>query len=195
MSALPASQKTWTVDEYLAFERSSAEKHEFFQGEIFAMAGASREHNLIVSNINAELRNLLRKRPYEVYPSDMRIMIPATGLYTYPDVSVVCGGPLFDDDQNDTLLNPQVIFEVLSENTERYDRGKKFENYRSIPSLAEYVLVSQDAILVEHYARQPDGAWLLREFRQGSKLALAAIGCEIAVDEIYLKVFQAQPPA
>ncbi len=189
MRAEPAEKRIWTAQEYLAWERLQPTKHEFFQGEIFAMAGATREHNLLVGNVVAELRNALRKKPCEVYPSDMRSNIPATGLYTYPDAVVVCGKPEFADEAHDTLLNPKVLVEVLSESSESYDRGKKFEQYRSVASFSEYVLVAQDQVLVEHFSRQPDGSWLLREARAGGRITLPSIDCTIEVDEIYLKVF------
>jgi Uma2 family endonuclease len=189
MSAEPAEKRIWTAPEYLAWERVQPTKHEFFQGEIFAMAGATREHNLVVLNIGAELRNALRTKPCEVYPSDMRSKIPATGLYTYPDAIVVCGTPEFEDEVHDTLLNPKVLVEVLSGSSESYDRGKKFEQYRSIASLSEYILAAQDQVLVEHFSRQPDGSWLLREARAGGRITLPSIDCVIEVDEIYLKVF------
>ena len=189
MSAEPAEKRSWTVEEYLSWERLQPTKHEFFEGEIFAMAGATREHNLLVLNIGAELRNALRKTPCEVYPSDMRVKIPATGLYTYPDDVVVCGKAEFEDDKLDTLLNPKVLVEVLSESSEAYDRGKKFEQYRSIPSFTEHLLVAQDQALIEHYSRQADDAWLLREARLGGQLELPSIGCVLQVAEIYMKVF------
>ncbi|MFS8071752.1 MAG: Uma2 family endonuclease, partial [Byssovorax sp.] len=182
MNAEAARKTTWTPEEYLAWERSSDEKHEYFDGEVFAMAGASEEHNLIVTNIVATLWIALRQRPCKVYPSDLRVKIPSTGLYTYPDASVLCDRPEFEDDAADTLLNPQIIFEVLSDSTEDYDRGTKFKHYRSIPSFREYVLVSQTEILVEHSIRQEDGSWLLRDHGAGGRLVLASIGCEIAVD-------------
>jgi Uma2 family endonuclease len=189
MNAEVAQKRKWTPAEYLAAERSSPLKHEYCDGEMFAMAGATEAHNLIVANVVGELRSALRQRPCKVYPSDMRVKIPATGLYTYPHASGVCHRPEFEDDEADTLLNPQVIFEVLSDSTEDYDRGTKFKNYRSIPSLRDYVLVSQAEVLVEHFVRQPDGSWLLREHRAGAQVELASIGCTVAVDELYLKVF------
>ena len=187
----------WTAAEYLAWERSSPEKHAYCDGEIFAIAGASEEHNLIVANIVGELRAALRPSLCKVYPSDMRVKIPATGLYTYPDASALCHRAVFEDDQADTLLNPEVIFEVLSDSTEDYDRGTKFKNYRSVPSFREYVLVSQAEILVEHFVRQPDGSWLLREHHAGERIELVSLGCALAVDELYLKVLGAEtaPPA
>lgn len=197
MSAEAAERKTWTPEEYLAWERTSELKHELFQGEVFAMAGASREHNLIVSNAIRVLGNALLDRPCEVYPSDLRVKIQATGLYTYPDASVVCGRPEFEDNVADTLLNPNVIFEVLSESTEGYDRGKKFRQYRTITSLRDYVLVAQDTIQVEHFRRKADGSWSLREAGAGGRLALESIGCDLAVDELYRKVFDREglPPS
>jgi Uma2 family endonuclease len=189
MNGEAAPRRTLTPAEYLTAERSSPQKHEYHDGEMFAMAGASEAHNLIVANVVGELRAALRQRPCKVYPSDMRVRIPATGLYTYPDASVVCQKAQFEDEQADTLLNPQVIFEVLSDSTEDYDRGTKFKNYRRLPSLRDYVLVSQGEILVEHFIRQPDGSWLLREHHLGERVELASIGCAISVEELYLKVF------
>jgi Uma2 family endonuclease len=191
VNAGAAAKRSWTSAEYLAAERASPTKHEFFDGEIFAMAGASFEHNKIVGNLVGELRSALRHRPCDVTPSDLRVKVPATGLYTYPDVTVLCGDPLFEDDGRDTLLNPTVLVEVLSESTEGYDRGKKFRNYRSIATFREYVLVAQDGVAVERYTRGDDGVWSLHESGAGERLVLASIGCEIAVDEIYLKVFPA----
>ncbi len=192
MSAMPAAKKKWTPEEYLAWERLQPEKHEYHGGEVFAMAGATFEHNLIVANTCAELGAALRQKPCRVCASDLRVKIPATGLYTYPDATVVCGRPEFEDDTLDTLLNPLVLVEVLSESTQDYDRGTKFTNYRTIPSLRDYVLVATDEILVEHYMREEDGSWVLREHRAGERFAIASVGCEIAVDEIYLKVFDDQ---
>jgi len=189
MSAMAAEKKSRTAQEYLAWERQQPEKHEFHDGEVFAMAGATFEHNQIVINVGAELRSALRDKPCRVCASDLRVRVPATGLYTYPDASVVCGRPEFEDGSLDTLLNPLVLVEVLSESTQDYDRGTKFTNYRTIPSLREYVLISSDQVLVEHYTRGDDGLWVLRDHRAGARLALPSVGCELAVDELYLKVF------
>src|SRR5205085_5334550 len=120
----------YTPEEYLILERQAEYKSEYFNGEIFAMTGASRRHNLVAANVLASLHGQLRKRPCEVYSSDMRVKVSPTGLYTYPDVVVVCNDPLFDDKQKDTLLNPTVLIEVLSKSTASYDRGEKFEHYR-----------------------------------------------------------------
>ncbi len=132
-----------TPEEYLAIERRSETRNEYLDGEMVAMTGGSRNHNLIVMNIGRELSLQLKKRPCEVYASDQRVRIPATGLYTYPDVVVVCAEPRFEDEELETLLNPTLLIEVLSPTTEAYDRGKKFEHYQTIPSLSEYLLVSR----------------------------------------------------
>ncbi|MEK6608712.1 MAG: Uma2 family endonuclease [Myxococcota bacterium] len=189
MSSGPAARAKVRPEEYLAMERASAERHEYFQGDVFAMAGGSRAHSLIGANIVVALSNALRDRPCEVHGSDMRVKIEATGLYTYPDATVVCGQARLEDAVGDTLMNPLAIFEVLSDSTESYDRGRKFEQYRTVPSLAAVVLVSQKQPHVEHFARQTDGSWTLREARAGQNLHLPALGCEVAVDALYLKVF------
>ena len=173
--------------EYLAFERESTERHEYFRGEVYAMAGGSEAHNLIAANILRELGNALHDRPCYAYGSDMRVK--AGELYTYPDVSALCGDRRFEDEAiRDTLLNPGALVEVLSDTTEAYDRGRKFDAYRSIPSLVDYVLVSQAQRLVEHFARQKDGSWILHVLRAGERLRLGSLQCDLAVDEIYLKV-------
>jgi len=178
-----------TPEEYLALERKAEHKSEYHNGEIFAMAGASERHNLIVANVIAELRAGLKRRDCKVYPSDMRLKIPSTGLYTYPDVIVVCHKPQFDDEHKDTLLNPTLVVEILSESTEAYDRGKKFEHYRKIESLAEYLLISQDSHKIEYYSRQPENQWLLSEITGlQNTVKLATIGCELVLAEVYDKV-------
>lgn len=179
----------YTPEEYLALERQVEDKSEYFNGEICAMTGASRRHNLVAANILAALHSQLRKRPCEVYSSDMRVKVSTTGLYTYPDVVVVCGEPLFDDKQKDTLLNPVVLIEVLSKSTASYDRGEKFEHYRKLDSLAEYLVIAQNKYHVEHYVRQPDKRWLLSETDDEQQtIHLAAIECDLVVADIYDKV-------
>lgn len=176
-------------EEYLEIERQAAYKSEFFNGEMFAFAGANREHNLIAGNIFSNLHQQLRRKACEVYPGDMRVKVNATGLYTYPDLVVVCGKPHFEDNESDTLLNPIVIVEVLSPSTESYDRGTKFEHYRTIDSLTDYLLVAQDKIHVEHYVRQSDRSWLFSEYKSAEeKIQIASIGCELSVAEVYEKV-------
>ena len=178
-----------TPEEYLAAERASETRSEYFAGEILAMTGASRVHNLIVLNIGAELRAQLRGWPCEAYVEGMRVNVTAAGLYTYPDVVVVCGEPEFEDEQVDTLLNPTLIVEVLSPSTERYDRGRKLEYYRKIPSLAEYVLVSQDARRIEWYTRQESGLWSYRDTEEGQlSVDLTSVDCTLPLDEVYDRV-------
>jgi Uma2 family endonuclease len=187
--AQPADKHPMTPAEYLVWERDQLEKHEYHAGEVFAMARATREHNLVVAAVVTRLTLALAERPCEVYPSDRRVYVPLTGLYTYPDASVACEPPELDVTGGvDTLKNPTVVVEVLSPSTEAYDRGKKFEQYRALPSLRDYVLVASTEVLVEHYARRPDGSWLFREHRAGGRLALS-IGAEVGVDELYWKVF------
>jgi Uma2 family endonuclease len=178
-----------TPDEYLAIERRNEYKSEYVDGEMVAMTGASRRHNIINVNIVGELGRQLRGRPCEVYASDMRVRIPTTRAYMYPDVVIVCGEPRLEDDYLDTLLNPTVLVEVLSESTERYDRGKKFSFYRTIESLAEYVLVAQDEYRVEQYAKQPDGRWLLTDHRSTEDVVeLASVECTLRLSDVYEKV-------
>ena len=175
--------------EYLRLERQAEYKSEYLNGEIFAMSGASRKHNLLTTNISTSLNQQLRGRPCEVYASDMRVKVTATGLYTYPDVVVVCGEPQLEDDYLDTLLNPPVLVEVLSKSTERYDRIAKSSYYRTLDSLAEHLLVAQDEIRLEQYVRQPDGQWLLYDYRSPDDVAeLKSIGCTLALRDVYDKV-------
>ena len=190
-----ATKIRFTPQEYLALERKSETRNEYYNGEIVAMAGASREHNLTVANLLRDIGNQLEDRPCESYPSDMRVFIEATGLYTYPDVSVVCGEPRFQDREVDTLLNPTVIVEVLSPSTEAYDRGDKFRHYRRIDSLREFVLISQDRMMVERYTRQGKD-WVLSEMTDPDQvLKLESIGCQIPLDRIYAKIKFPEPGA
>jgi Uma2 family endonuclease len=176
-------------EEYLAIERHAETRSEYLDGEMFAMTGGSRKHNLIVTNVVRELSLQLKKRPCEVYPNDQRVRIPETGLYTYPDIVVVCGEPRFEDESFDTLLNPVLIVEVLSHTTEAYDRGKKFESYRTIDSLAEYVLVAQNEPRVEQFLRQDGNQWLFTAVAGlDATLSLSSIQCGLALAEIFDKV-------
>jgi Uma2 family endonuclease len=186
-----AAVKTrYTPEQYLALERKSPDKHEYHDGSIFAMAGASRRHNLIAGNLYREVSSQLRDRPCEAYIGDMRVCVAPTGLYTYPDVVAVCGEPRFQDSELDTLLNPNVIIEVLSPSTEADDRGSKFAHYRRLESLREYVLVAQDRVRVERFTRQGEGdEWLLSELSHPEDvLRLASIACDVPLSEIYAKV-------
>jgi Uma2 family endonuclease len=191
-----ATVPCYTAAEYLAFERRSTDRHEFFKGEIFAMSGGSRYHSRITANLARELGNALADSPCAVNSGDLRIACP-TGLFTYPDLSVDCGEPKLLDGVKDTLLNPVLIVEVFSPSTERYDRTIKFDHYRTIPSLREYVLVSQDSPRVEHYARQQDADhWLLTTINDPQGVVpFPALDCAIPMAEIFAKVeFSPEPP-
>ncbi len=189
MGQAQKSTNPLTPEEYLALEREAGYKSEYYAGEIFAMAGASIAHSLICVNISSELRAQLKKKPCRVFNSDMRAKVEASGLYTYPDVSVVCGEARFDDNVFDTLLNPVLIVEVLSKSTEGYDRGVKFKHYRQIDSLKEYVLVSQDHQRLERFERKSATEWLFSEaWRPEDKLTLSSIGCSLSIEEVYDKV-------
>ncbi|ETW97561.1 MAG: hypothetical protein ETSY1_22160 [Candidatus Entotheonella factor] len=183
-----------TSEAYLAFERAQRDaKHEFLDGEIIAMAGASRQHVRIVANLVASLITQMRWRPCDTYSSDMRVKIPATGLYTYPDVIALCHEPRFEDDTLDTLLNPSVIIEVLSPSTESYDRGIKFTHYRSIEELQLYILVAQDKPQIEIFRRQVNGDWLLSVVEGlEARVSLDAIGCDLALADVYERVIEAE---
>jgi Uma2 family endonuclease len=178
-----------TVTEYLALERKSETKSEFLNGEMIAMAGASRKHNLISGNVVVALHAQLRGKSCEVFANTMRVRVAATDLFTYPDVVVACGLPEMDDAEDDTLLNPKLIVEILSKSTEDYDRGTKFAHYRTLPSLADYVLIAQNSVHVEHFTRQGDGRWLLSETDDpAGVLDLPSIGCRLALADVYERV-------
>ena len=178
-----------TPEEYLAIERAAEYKNEYVKGEIFAMTGASRKHNLIVANISGELRQQLKGKPCEAYPGEMRVKAPASHSYVYPDVVVVCGEPQFEDSYFDTLLNPTLVVEVLSKSTESYNRLAKSAYYRTIESLDEYLLVAQEEYRVEQYIKQPDGRWLLSDVRSlDTMLELDSIGCSLALRDLYDRV-------
>ena len=178
-----AEKRRYTPEEYLAFKRASETRHEYLNGEIFAMVGGSRDHYQIVSNLLSYLRPRLREKGCEVFQSDMRVKVSPSGLYTYPDVVIVCGEP---ERENDTLLNPNVLIEVLSPSTENYDRGAKAEQYRTLSSLKAHVLVSQDRYHVEVFSRQPENTWLLNEIsREEDSLHLPTLDFSIPMSEVY----------
>ncbi len=181
-----AHKLTYTFAEYLALERASEAKHELVNGEIFAMAGGTPEHGRLAANMIAALLVQLRGRPCAAFTSDVLIRVRATGLTTYPDLSVVCGRLERDPADANVLVNPTVLVEVLSDGTEAYDRGEKFAHYRRIPSLQEYVLVSQNEPRIEVFRRNDDGkSWTLHVAEATETATLASIGCEVAVDEVY----------
>ena len=178
-----------TEAEYLELERLAEFKSEFFDGELFAMAGGTPRHSRIGTNLSAEFSNRLRAKTCAAYNADLRIKVEATGLLTYPDLSVICGPLQFAEGTDDTVVNPTVLVEVLSESTEAYDRGKKFEHYRQIPTLQEYLLVSQTEPRIEQFSRQPDGRWLLNEAAGlEASLELPALRISISLAEVFAKV-------
>ena len=187
MASLPIPRLT--EEEYMRLERAAETRSEFVDGEMFAMSGARLTHNLIAGNVISGLHLQLRRRPCEVYPSDMRVRVSATGLYTYPDVVVVCGKPQLADNEMDNLLNPTLLVEVLSPGTEAYDRGRKFEHYRKIESLRQYLLVASDRVSVELFTRQAIGQWLLMTASGlEEEIELESIECRLRVADIYEKV-------
>ena len=189
-----AAKTKLTVAEYLAFERASESKHEFFDGELFAMTGGTPAHSLIASNFIREAGNALKDRPCVVYTSDLRVKVNATGLYTYPDVTIVCGEQKFDDNQSDTLINPTIVVEVLSKSTASYDRGPKSKHFRKIDSLQALILIEQDSPVVEVYCRQSDGKWILTDATElTDSIAIEPIGIFIPLAEIYRNVTFPEP--
>ncbi|MBF0230655.1 MAG: Uma2 family endonuclease [Desulfamplus sp.] len=180
-------QHKMTSKEYLILERKSEYKNEYFNGEIFAMAGATREHNQISSNIIRVLGNYLIDSECSVFSSDMRIKIEAIEKYTYPDVVVMCSNSQFEE--QDTLINPIVIMEILSTSTEGYDRGDKFSHYQFIESFMEYILISQYVYRVEKFLRQKDGTWIYSKYHNPKDvIKIESINFELPVSEIYRKV-------
>ena len=178
-----------TEADYLRSEREAATRSEYFEGEVFAMAGGTRAHSLIQTNLLRELSSQLKATDCVAYNTDLRVKVEATGLLTYADVSVVCGEQRFLDVQEDSLLNPTLVIEVLSDSTEAYDRGKKFENYRQIPTCREYLLVSQKEPRIEQFIRQPNGEWTLKEAAgMGAEIKLPSLGIVLQLSEVFAKV-------
>jgi Uma2 family endonuclease len=177
-------------EEYLEAERRAETKHEYLDGQVFAMSGASLQHNLIVGNLVGCLHAQIAGRDCVALPSDMRLRVPASRYYTYPDVTVVCGKPQLDDEHRDILLNPTMLVEVLSDSTERYDRGRKAKHYRRIESLEEYLLVAQHEPRIEQYRRQGEREWVFTEaFGLEERVELTSIACELALIDVYQRVF------
>ncbi len=177
-----------TPEEYLAIEREAPYKSEYFQGQMFAMAGAGLAHNLLVMNVGAALHQALRSRRCRVVSSDMRVRVSATGLYTYPDVVALCKDPELADDHFDVLLNPELIVEVLSPSTATYDLGRKFEHYRTIESLTGYLLVASDRVHLDLYTRR-NGVWALTDATGlDAFMELPTLGCRLTLSDIYENV-------
>ena len=187
--SLPRTLAVFTAEQYLDLERHSEIRHEFLHGTVYAMSGASRAHSAICFNLTGCLHPQLRGTPCTGYTSDMKVRASDASLYAYPDLTVVCGEPILHDDHGDVLLNPVVIFEVLSRSTEAYDRGEKFERYKTIETLTDYVLVSQDRPRLEHFSRQSDGTWKSEEVSGlESSLDIASIDCRLPLAEVYDRI-------
>ena len=184
---IAAPHPKMTPAEYLAFERASEERHEYLHGQVRRLPNSRPSHSIIEGNAATLLYGQLQFRPCYVFLVNMRLLISQTGLYTYPDISIVCGDPQFSDEDN--LLNPTVLIEVLSPSTESYDRGKKFQHYRTLESLQEYVLIGQDSPRIERYTRQPDNQWLLADaVGLDASIELVSIGCTLVLADVYEKV-------
>ena len=187
MAAQPLS--FYTPEQYLELEESAEFKSEYLSGQIYAMAGGGPEHSKIANNIGGEMRSLLKRGPCQVFNSDLRVTILPTGLKTYPDVTIICGEQQRHPLDKNSLINPTVLFEVLSPTTEAYDRGEKWAHYRHLDSLREYILVSQDKARVEQYVRQEDGSWKFTaaDGREAA-LSLPSLGCALPLVEVYAGV-------
>jgi Uma2 family endonuclease len=181
----PAVHHRYTFAEYLLLEESSNVKHEYFAGEIYGMAGGTPDHAALAMSFGAALPDRLRGRPCRVFSSDLRVRVLATGLATYPDVTVVCGPLERDPESRTTVVNPVLVAEVTSDSTEEYDRGDKLAHYRQIPSLEEYALISHREPRVEVWRREPDGTWVHAAAGAGGRIHLASVDGELAVDEVY----------
>lgn len=187
MVALP-DYNNWTLEQYLAFELEQDTRHEFIEGQVYVMAGATERHNQIASAIHYALYGQLLERDCSVFQTDMRVQVAEDASF-YPDIVAFCGQAQYADEKRMILLNPTLIIEVLSPSTEDYDRGRKFKQYRHLDSLKEYVLVSQDKMQVDHYVRQDEDTWLLQGFSApDSKIVLSSIGCSLLMSDIYRKV-------
>ncbi|MBC8073770.1 MAG: Uma2 family endonuclease [Deltaproteobacteria bacterium] len=185
----PSRRLVVTEAMYLAMERAAVVKHELRDGEMWAMAGASPRHNRLASRCIAEFDSALRGKPCVPLGSDQRVHVPATGSYCYPDVSVLCGGGQYHDGDPDSITNPHVIVEVLSRTTQKDDRGAKFEEYRSIPSFEEYVLIWQDRVKVEVRRREAPKRWSIDEYGAGEVVELRSIGVTLDIDALYEGAF------
>ncbi len=187
MSTAEKSNLKMSAAEYLAWERTQTERHEYFAGEVFSQAGGTRRHSLIGSNVLGEIQHMLKGHSCQAHGSDMKIHIEATGYYAYPDVSVVC--PPIQGDSDFAITNPVLIVEVLSPNTADFDRGTKFDHYRQIPSLQEYLIFSQDEPRVEQRTRTPEGLWLLRDVVGIDEvLSLLSITASLPLRDAYQKI-------
>ena len=184
--AVAYEKRKYSIEEYLEMEHAATEKHEFYRGEIFAMSGAKIPHNIVAANTLVALSNKLDGKPCQPYNSDLRIHIEKNTLFTYPDISVICGEPVTLNNDDFNALNPSIIFEVLSPSTKDYDRGEKFRLYRDVPSLREYILIDSESIHIEAFHINPSGFWQLQEYNNiNEALELHTIGISLMLDEIY----------
>ncbi|HEX6624362.1 MAG TPA: Uma2 family endonuclease [Pyrinomonadaceae bacterium] len=195
--SLPRALPTFTPEEYLSLERVSEIRHEYLDGFVYAMAGESPTHSIICFNLAGSLHFMLKGTPCRGYSPNMKVRTKAESLYSYPDLVVVCGEPVYHDKHGDVLVNPTVVFEVLSPSTEAYDRGEKSLRYRTeIESLRDFVLVAQDRPRAEHFSRRPDGAWSRNEVSGlDGVLPLASIDCRIRLADVYDRIAYAEHPA
>lgn len=178
-----------TPEEYLEIERKAEFRSEYHGGEMFAMAGAREAHNLVNGNAFGELRSQLRRTPCRIYSNEMRVQIPAAGLYVYPDIVVVCDPPRFADQEFDTLLNPVALVEVLSPSTEAYDRGKKFEQYGTLPSLREYLLLATEYMHADLFTRETGAKWVVSSASGAEDcIEFSSIPCRLVLKDVYEKV-------
>ncbi len=183
----PAYQKKfYSIQEYLEMENEAFEKHEYYKGEIFAMSGAGPRHNIISINIIASLYNSLKGKSCQPYGSDMRIHIPQNTLFTYPDISIICGDIINPKEDENTATNPKIIFEILSPSTRNYDRGVKFMLYRAIATLKEYILIEGETIHIEHFAINNEGFWQLKEYSNvDDKIILESLEITLLLKDVY----------
>ncbi|MDQ0964941.1 Uma2 family endonuclease [Flavobacterium sp. W4I14] len=184
--AVAYQKRRYTIEEYLEMEKTSTVKHEYFQGEVFAMSGASDNHNEIFSNVFIEIGNKLKGKPCRPYGSDKRMNIPENTLFTYPDISIYCNGLIHSDVDEDTSILPTVIIEILSPSTKNYDKGKKFNLYKDIPSLKEYIMIDSESVSIEAYYVNDKQNWALNQHKGISdRLTLVSMGFDIALSDIY----------
>ena len=182
-------QRTYSEEEYLALEEAADYKSEYIDGQIFPMAGGSTNHNQIALNFSTELNFAFKKLDYRVFISDVRLWIPQKRIYTYPDVMVVVGETEYFNNRTDTITNPKIIVEVLSGSTKRYDQGRKFEAYRTIPTFAEYLLINQTKAYIEQYSKTANKRWSLREYdAEDTLITLASLEFQISLADVYNKV-------
>lgn len=187
---LKTDQKFFSPQEYFALENEAECRSEYFRGELFAMAGGTPNHNRLTLDFANLLNTAFKNRSFEAFASDLRVQIDKEKHYVYPDVAVICGEIVFAENRKDTVGNPVLIAEILSDSTKDYDRGSKFTAYRNIRTLKDYVLIAQDRVHIEHFSKENDGIWRLREyFNPEEVLILESLGISLLIREIYSRVF------